>query len=69
MITERNQEVVQAKRTFASGGKSTHASRERRLFKAKLRIPMRRGISQHVIDTAERLMQEYQADLDYLKDR
>lgn len=39
------------------------------LFRMWSRIQMRRGISQHVIDTAERLMQEYQADLDYLKDR
>lgn len=30
---------------------------------------MRQGVSQHVLDTAERLMKEYQSDLDYLKDR
>lgn len=38
-------------------------------FRRRLRMFMRRGISPHVINTAERLMQEYQADLDYLKDR
>ena len=32
-------------------------------------MPTRHGISQHVLNSAERLMKEYQPDLDYLKDR
>ena len=32
-------------------------------------IPTRRGVSRRVLISAEQLMKEYQADLDYLKDR
>ena len=33
------------------------------------RYVVRRGVSPEVMDAAERLMKEYQSDLDYLKDR
>ena len=33
------------------------------------RFVVREGVSQEVMDAAERLMKEYKADLDYLKDR
>ncbi len=33
------------------------------------RFPMRRGTSPRVLKAAKRLMKEYQADLDYLRDR
>lgn len=30
---------------------------------------IRRGVSQQVLDAADRMIKEYQSDLDYLKDR
>lgn len=30
---------------------------------------VRKGVSQHVLDTADQMMKEYQDVLDYLKDR
>jgi hypothetical protein len=44
------------------------ASIKRRLFHIAFK-PARQGISQHVLDTADRMIEEYKSDLDYLKDR
>ena len=35
--------------------------------KAQCKIPARQGVSQYVLETARRLKEEYQADLDYLE--
>ncbi len=37
--------------------------------KADKNFVVRTGVSQHVLDTADRLMKEYQEALEYLKDR
>ncbi|TMC18257.1 MAG: hypothetical protein E6J34_17610 [Chloroflexi bacterium] len=40
-------------------------------FRLAFRIPkrQRQGVSKQALDVAKRMMKEYQADLDYLKDR
>jgi hypothetical protein len=40
----------------------------RRLFHVAFK-PVRQDISQQVLDTADRMIEEYKYDLDYLKDR
>ncbi len=37
-------------------------------LKSYYKIPVRHGVSQYVFETAKRLKEEYQADLDYLQE-
>jgi hypothetical protein len=37
-------------------------------LKAHHKIPVRHGVSQYVLETAKRLKEEYQTDLDYLQE-
>lgn len=37
-------------------------------LKAHHKIPVRHGVSQHVLEIAKRLKEEYQTDLDYLQE-
>jgi hypothetical protein len=65
-------------RTMRVGDRENHLTRDipnsrsipirRRLFRVTFK-PVRRGMSQRVLDTADRMIEEYKSDLDYLKDR
>ena len=66
-------------RTMRVGDRVNHLTREiptarsisirrRRLFHITFK-PVRKDTSQQVLDTADRMIEEYKSDLDYLKDR
>ena len=44
-----------------------HAEKPHKL-KVQHKIPVRHGVSQYVLETAKRLKDEYQTDLDYLQE-
>ena len=44
-------------------------SNRRHFFRFAFKMPMRRGVSQQVLDTADRMIEEYKPDLEYLKDK
>ena len=55
---------------------SSHVQVRQNFLRRTLRVstrqdtkPVRQNVSQKVIDAAERMMKEYEADLEYLKDK
>ena len=69
MIKEKHQREVRAEGKFVPDIVDTCTPRKRQVFRIRLSMPVRRGVSRYVLETAKRLMQEYRADLDYLRDR
>lgn len=69
MIKEKPQGTVRMRGRNASDVKGAFNTHRIRVKQHIPGIPTRHGISQRVLNSAEQLMKEYQADLDYLKDR
>jgi hypothetical protein len=69
MLKETPQETVRMRNRSASNVKGTFNTQRVGVKHHIPGLPRRHGISQQVLNSAERLMREYQADLDYLKDR
>lgn len=65
MIKEKHQAEVRMGSKFVSNKNTLHRSSR---FFALFRMPIRRGVSLHVLEIAKRLKKEYQTDLDYLQD-
>jgi len=54
----------------AAGSSDVHAKQNSFRVSAKHSVkPVRQNVSQKVMDAAERMMKEYEADLEYLKDK
>lgn len=67
MIQEKSQKATQMKDIRGSDAREIRPQKRSRWHMPKLFI--RKGVSQHVLDTADQMIKEYQAVLDYLKDR
>lgn len=67
MIQEKSQKATQMKKK--SGSDVCETRPKKRSPWRSPRLFVRRGVSQHVLDTADQMIKEYQAVLDYLKDR
>jgi|GEM_PF-2834322 hypothetical protein len=52
-----------------NNGPNTRFTRTRRSFFLAVFKPMRRGVSQQVLNIADQVIEEYKSDLDYLKDK
>lgn len=73
MIKHRQKRTIEADEQAVPITQATLDTRsyagKRRWFGLAAKNPTRSGTSQHVLDVAKRMMKEYHADLDYLKDR
>ncbi len=68
MIQEKSYKATQMKNQKDEPNTRNVSSKKRTSWHAP-KLFIRRGVSQKVLDAADRLMKEYQSDLDYLKDR
>lgn len=72
MIKDEKQRTT---RTRNRGNHSMRGIPDTRLIRARYRFfskgsgPLRQGTSQHVLDIADHMIEEYKSDLDYLKDK
>jgi hypothetical protein len=73
MIKDEKQRIsrkgIQLQYPIRSNNPTGRFTRTRRnIFRAAFK-PVRKGVSQQVLDVADQVIKEYQSDLDYLKDK